>query len=70
MKMKERELTNEGLTKLFKDNFELAVSAIRLAQSEVQAGHDVNLQKVLAEIKLHPEHFHSKKQTSHYTESY
>ena len=57
MKLKEKELTNEGLTKLFKDNFELAVSAIRLAQVEVEAGHDVNLQKILVEIKHHPEQY-------------
>lgn len=61
MKIKEKELTNESLTRLFKDNFELAVSAIRLAQSEVHAGHDVNLQKVLTEMKQHPHFFTEKK---------
>ena len=31
MKAKEKELTNESLTKLFNDNFDLAVTAIRIA---------------------------------------
>lgn len=54
MKPKERELTNEGLSSLFSDNFQLAITAIKLAQNEVNTGHEVTMQNVLAQIKLHP----------------
>jgi hypothetical protein len=54
VKPKEKELTNEKLSSLFSDNFQLAVTAIRLAQNEVNAGREVTMQNVLAQIKLHP----------------
>jgi len=54
MTQQEKELTNEGLASLFNDNFQLAVTAIRLAQNEVVAGHEVNLHKVLHQLKQHP----------------
>lgn len=54
MTQPDKELTNEGLSSLFNDNFQLAVTAIRLAQNEVLAGHEVNLQKVLMQLKKHP----------------
>lgn len=57
MKFKEKDLTNEGLTKLFNNNFDLAITAIKLAQNEVDAGHEVTMQKVLSEIKQNPVHF-------------
>lgn len=50
----DKELTNEGLSSLFNDNFQLAVTAIRLAQNEVLAGHEVNLHKILMQLKKHP----------------
>lgn len=65
MKSKEKELTNEGLTKLFNDNFDLAITAIKLAQNEVDAGHEVTMQKVLSEIKHNPMHFLHKKKEQH-----
>ena len=52
MKPKERELTNEGLSSLFSDNFQLAITAIKLAQNEVNTGHEVTMKNVLAQIKL------------------
>ena len=55
VKPKEKELTNEMLATLFNDNFQMAVTAIRLAQHEMLAGHEVTLQSVLATIKQHPE---------------
>ena len=61
MKSKEKELTNESLTKLFSDNFDLAITAIKLAQNEVVAGHEVTMQKVLSEIKHNPMHFLQRK---------
>lgn len=61
MKPKEKELTNESLTKLFKDNFDLAVTAIKVAQNEVDCGKEVTMQKVLTEIKQNPQHFIQKK---------
>ena len=61
MKPKEKELTNESLTKLFKDNFDLAVTAIKVAQNEVDCGKEVTMQKVLTEIKQNPQHFIEKK---------
>lgn len=61
MKPKEKELTNESLTKLFKDNFDLAVTAIKVAQNEVDSGKEVTMQKVLTEIKQNPQHFIQKK---------
>jgi hypothetical protein len=54
MKTKERELTNEKLSTLFSDNFQLAVTAIRLAQNEIAAGHEVTMQNTLMQIKEHP----------------
>lgn len=54
MTQPEKELTNEGLSSLFNDNFQLAVTAIRLAQNEVMAGHEISLHKVLAQLKQNP----------------
>ncbi len=54
VKSKETELTNETLATLFSDNFQLALTAIRLAQHDMEAGHAVTLQSVLATIKKHP----------------
>ena len=55
IKPKETELTNELLATLFSDNFQLALTAIRLAQHEMEAGHEVTLQSVLTTIKKHPD---------------
>lgn len=57
MRYSEEELTNEGLSSLFKDNFTLAITAIRLAQNEVQADREVTMQSVLKELKMNPHLF-------------
>lgn len=64
MKPKERELTNEELSSLFSDNFQLAVTAIRLAQNAVNAGHAVTMKGVLDQIKSHP-HLYSFEERLH-----
>ncbi|MBM3191168.1 MAG: hypothetical protein FJZ63_00760 [Chlamydiae bacterium] len=55
MKSTEKVLTNEALATLFHDNFQMAVTAIHLAQNEMAAGHEVTLQSVLKTIKEHPD---------------
>ena len=50
----QEELTNENLSSLFSDNFQLAITAIRLAQSYIKGSHEVSLSIVLNEIKKHP----------------
>lgn len=57
MHLPEKELTNEKLSKQFKDNFQLAITAIRLAQSEVAGGHEASMLKVMEELKSHPEKY-------------
>lgn len=47
-------LTNQGLRGLFKNNFELANQAIRLARFYIKSGHEVSLGKLLNEIKRNP----------------
>ncbi len=47
-------LTNEGITKLFNDNFALASYAIRVAQRHIKAGEEFTLTSILAEIKHNP----------------
>ncbi|MBS0619957.1 MAG: hypothetical protein JSS61_00660 [Verrucomicrobia bacterium] len=47
-------LTNESLRGLFKSNFELANQAIRLARFYIKSGHEVNMDKLLGEIKRNP----------------
>jgi|GEM_PF-1281807 len=54
MVQQEKELTNEELSSLFADNFQLTVTAIRLAQNEVIAGHEVSLHTVLDQLKKNP----------------
>lgn len=49
------ELTNEGLSSLFADNFQLAFYSIRLARNEIKAGHETSMQKVLKEVKKNPQ---------------
>lgn len=53
-RQKESELTNERLSSLFSNNFQLAITAIRLAQNEVLAGHEVTMQSTLAHLKQNP----------------
>lgn len=50
----QEELTNENLSSLFSDNFQLAITAIRLAQNYIKGSHEVSLSIVLNEIKKHP----------------
>lgn len=48
-------LTNEYLRGLFKSNFELANQAIELARFYIRSGREVNLTKLLDEIKRNPQ---------------
>lgn len=47
-------LTNEYLRGLFKSNFELANQVIELARFYIRSGREVNLMKLLNEIKRNP----------------
>ncbi len=48
-------LTNEDLTKLFDDNFQLAIQAIRIAKRNIEAGHEVALDDLLDDLKKNPD---------------
>lgn len=48
------QLTNQSLRGLFKNNFELANQAIRLARFYIKSGHEVSMGKLLSEIKRNP----------------
>lgn len=48
------QLTNQTLRGLFKNNFELANQAIRLARFYIKSGHEVTMSKLLNEIKRNP----------------
>lgn len=48
------QLTNQALRGLFKNNFELANQAIRLARFYIKSGHEVEMGKLLSEIKRNP----------------
>ncbi len=48
------QLTNQALRGLFKNNFELANQAIRLARFYIKSGHEVTMSKLLNEIKRNP----------------
>jgi hypothetical protein len=48
------QLTNQSLRGLFKNNFELANQAIRLARFYIKSGHEVTMSKLLSEIKRNP----------------
>lgn len=48
------QLTNQSLRGLFKNNFELANQAIRLARFYIKSGHEVSMTKLLGEIKRNP----------------
>lgn len=52
------ELTNETLSSLFNNNFQLAFQSIELARNQIKAGHETSMQKVLKEIKKNP-HLHT-----------
>ena len=47
-------LTNEGLKKHFKDNFELALFTINVARYLIKAGHEVSIPELLKEIQKNP----------------
>jgi len=47
-------LTNQSLRGLFKNNFELANQAIRLARFYIKSGHEISIPKLLGEIKRNP----------------
>lgn len=48
-------LTNEYLRGLFKSNFELTNQIIELARFYIRSGREVNLTKLLDEIKRNPQ---------------
>lgn len=53
--MKQREdLTNEGLIGICNNNFELTYYAIALGRHRIRSGHETNVQKIIEEIKRHP----------------
>ena len=54
--MKEH-LTNEKLKKLFKNNFDLASYAIRLAEYYIRSGHEVHVDDLLEEIRKNPHEY-------------
>ncbi len=47
-------LTNENLRSAFKNNFELAHFAIRLARYYVHAGHEISLADLFDQIRKNP----------------
>lgn len=53
-RQKEAPITNEALSSLFSNNFQLAITAIKLAQNQVKAGHEITMQGILAQIKENP----------------
>jgi len=48
-------LTNEDLTALFDNNFELALYAIDIAQRFIKAGREFTLAELIEEVKKNPE---------------
>lgn len=48
------QLTTEAIRSLFKNNFDLANYAIRLARFYIKSGHEINLTKLLTEVKRNP----------------
>lgn len=48
-------LTSEELKKLFKSNFELTRYAIQWGRYKIKAGHEPSLDRVLEEIRRHPD---------------
>ena len=46
--------TNEELTKLFRNNFELAMYAIEIGRRLVRAGKEFSLTNLLREVKNNP----------------
>ncbi len=47
-------LTHESLRGIFKNNFELAHYAIRLARYYVHAGHEISLAHLFEQIRKNP----------------
>lgn len=47
-------LTNESLRGVFKNNFELAHFAIRLARYYVHAGHEITLADLFDQVRKNP----------------
>lgn len=53
-KVQKEQLTNELLRKQFRNNFQLAHQAIDLGRFYVKSGHEINLEKLLEEIRKNP----------------
>lgn len=49
------QLTNEQLRLLFKNNFKLANQAIQLSRYYIRSGHEINIEKLLDEIRRNPQ---------------
>lgn len=52
--LREVQLTKEKFRGLFKNNFDLANYAIRLARYNIKSGHEVNVDELLDEIRRNP----------------
>ncbi|NGX50539.1 MAG: hypothetical protein K1060chlam2_00385 [Chlamydiae bacterium] len=53
--MVQDDLTKEGFTGLFEDNFKLANYAIKLAQKQIESGNEeLNVTQLLKEIRKNP----------------
>ena len=53
--MAQDELTKEGFTGIFPDNFQLTNYAISVAQAQIQGGNEeLNVTQMLKEIRKHP----------------
>ena len=58
-----KNLTNESLTKMFSDNFSLALMAIEFAQSQIRLGKDIQLNEIFENFMKHrPDKDHDKKE--------
>ncbi len=48
------QLTNELLRKVFKNNFQLANQAIQLCRYYIRSGHEIDMDKILDEVRRNP----------------
>ena len=55
--MQKDRLTNEGLKKHFKNNFELANYVINVGRYFIQAGHEMTLDQLVREVERSPHQY-------------
>ena len=48
------QLTNELLRKVFKNNFQLTNQAILLCRYYIRSGHEIDMDKILDEVRRNP----------------